>query len=58
MKPCEKNCYFSYLNHNAPALKLTLISLTASQLLLTCVNNLGVIPKCGQACRLDSCLHH
>jgi len=28
------------------ALKRTLISPTASQLLLTCVNNLGAIPKC------------
>jgi len=26
--------------------------------LLTYVNNLGAIPKCGQACRLDSCIHH
>jgi len=34
-----------------------LISLTASQLQLTCVNNLGAIPTCGQACRLASGLH-
>ena len=42
-----------------PWLKLLVTPLlTASKLLLTCVNNLGAIPKCVQVCRLDSCIHH
>jgi len=48
MAPCENNCHFKYRNRDAAALKPTLISPTASQLLLACVNNLGAILKCGQ----------